>query len=801
MSGKIGIVSCYFKHNYGSMLQAYATQKVLDNMGLENETFEITSNIDFKKGKAQYYKSQIFNFKFIKSKFGMIKLKIDKKVHKKLGKNISIRDKKYKEFQKEFRLTSPQLTYEDLKESAKRYSSIIVGSDQLWLPVNVVADYYTLNWVPDNINKISYATSFGISEIPEKYKEKYTEFLKRINYISVREDKGCKIVKDLTGRDAKLVCDPTMLLSKEEWAQVQNEEPIIKENYILCYFLGKNIEHRKFAERLKEKTGCKIVSLNHADEYVKYSDKFADITPYDIGPKEFLNLIRNAKYVCTDSFHGTVFSLINNIEFFTFERYKNKNSKVSTNSRIYSLLGLMNLENRLLKGNENIEEILKDKINFDAVNQKLKSFREESKEFLQEALQQSIKEQEQEKKNKYIQIEDKSLCCGCTACKNICPQNAIEMQEDEEGFLYPVVNKEKCINCGLCRKVCPILNKSIAKDEKQKGYIVQNKDYEIRKESTSGGAFSEIAKYVLDKNGVVFGACIDQNQIVYHKYIEKKENLWIFRGSKYVQSDLRNTFQETKKFLENDRMVCFSGTPCQISGLKKFLNKDYSNLITVDVVCRAVPSPLVLKRYLEYQKKKLKAKNIKEIIFRDKSVFGYDYSVLTVKTDNAVYHNGIDTDPYLRAFFSNISVRTSCYNCRFRTVDRISDFTIWDCYISEKFDKSFDDNKGTTRILLHTKKAIEIFNQIKERYKYKEIDVENLVADSKEMKNGIKENSKRKPFFRDINELDEIKLFEKYFPNTIKVKIEKIGRRIFIRFKFYKKIKNFMKSKIKTDRK
>ena len=128
--------------------------------------------------------------------------------------------------------------------------------------------------------------------------------------------------------------------------------------------MGKNIEHRKFAERLKAKTGCKIVSLNHADEYVKYSDKFADETPYDVGPKEFLNLIRNAEYICTDSFHGTVFSLINNKKFFTFERYSSKNGKISTNSRIYSLLGIMNLQNRVLKGNEDIEKVLNYEIDF-----------------------------------------------------------------------------------------------------------------------------------------------------------------------------------------------------------------------------------------------------------------------------------------------------------------------------------------------------------------------------------------------------------------------------------------------------
>ena len=177
-----------------------------------------------------------------------------------------------------------------------------------------------------------------------------------------------------------------MLLNKEEWMEIQKKEPIIQEKYILCYFLGKNIEHRKFAERLKEKTGYKIVSLNHADEYVKYSDKFADITPYDIGPKEFLNLVRNAEYVCTDSFHGTVFSLINNVEFFTFERYKNKNAKISTNSRIYSLLNLVDLKERLLKGNEDIENIINQKIDFINVNNKIEEFRNKSKKFLQKAL-------------------------------------------------------------------------------------------------------------------------------------------------------------------------------------------------------------------------------------------------------------------------------------------------------------------------------------------------------------------------------------------------------------------------------
>ena len=379
---KVGIVSCYFKHNYGSVLQAYATQAILNNLGIENETINIDENIDFSKGKKKYYLSQLFNIPFLKSKFGMIKFKVDKILKNDLRKNISIRDAKYKEFKKNFNLTKPYKTYVELTEKAKEYSSVIVGSDQLWLPVNVVADYYTLNWVPDDVNKISLATSFGISEIPNRYYKDYKRFLTRMDSISVREQSGVKIAGELSNKKVELICDPTMLLTKEDWMNIQPNERIIKDKYILCYFLGKNIQHRKFAEKLQAKTGYKIVSLNHADEYVKYSDIFADETPYDIGPGEWINLIRNAEYVCTDSFHGTVFSLINNVKFFTFERYKNASSKISTNSRIYDLLDLFGVSNRLFQGDEEVELIAEENIDFVKVNNILQRQRDIGRRYI-----------------------------------------------------------------------------------------------------------------------------------------------------------------------------------------------------------------------------------------------------------------------------------------------------------------------------------------------------------------------------------------------------------------------------------
>ena len=783
---KVGIVSCYFKNNYGSMLQAYATKKILDNNEIPNETINIDSNIDFKKGKTKYYKSQIFNFKFIKAKFGMIKLKIDKKINKELGKNIAIRTDKYKEFKKEFNLSMACTNYKDLAEiTEKKYTDVIVGSDQLWLPVNVVADYYTLNWVPEEINKISYATSFGFSSVPEKYNEKYSKFLKRINHLSVREQSGVEIIKNVAGIDAKLVSDPTILLTKSEWEKEATAERIIKEKYILCYFLGNNIEHRKFAEKLKHETGCKIVSLNHADEYVKYSDKFCDYAPYDIGPREWINLIQNADYICTDSFHGTVFSIIFNKIFFDFRRHNSK-SKVSTNSRIDSLLNIAGISTeRILTGTENVQDVLKYEIDYEKVNENMDKFREDSKTWLLNSITWKKKSE-----SPYIEIEDKAECCGCTACKSVCPKNAIEMCEDEEGFLYPKVDLEKCVKCGACKRVCPVVNKKI-NDKKQKGYVLNHKDNEVRKNSTSGGAFTPIAEYVLEKKGVVFGASFNSKNEVIHEYIENKDELQKFRGSKYVQSDLKESFRKVKKFLEAERYVCFSGTPCQIEGLKNYLIKDYENLVTVDVMCHAVPSPLVWKKYYKYIKEnKLNGEEPKKIFFRDKSKYGFKYSMMTLESENYKYSRGVETDPYLRAFFGDLSDRPSCYNCAFKKQYHESDFTIWDCFVAENFDKSLDDDKGTSRVLVNTEKGNQIFEEIKDKFNYKEIETDKLVKNVKEMSNSVNYPSKRNQFFEDINIMQERKFFEKYFPDTLKVKVERNIRVFLAKTGLYKKIKS-----------
>jgi len=386
---KVAIVSCYFQHNYGSMLQAYATQMAFDKLGYENETIDI-SGIDkeIKKAKMIYFAKASLTSDILLSKLGMAKNVLRKKLIKNdYAANSRIRAKKFEAFsKKKFRLSKTYRSKIELEKiCAEKYSAVVVGSDQLWLPGNIAADYYTLNFVPETVNTVAYATSFGQSKLPKDSEKKAKVFLKKIRHIGVREESGQKLIKDLVGRDVPVVCDPTLLFTGDEWMAIQKIEPIIKGRYILCYFLGNNPPHREFAKKLKEKTGCKIVALTHLDEYVKSDENYADETPYDIGPAEFLNLIRNAEFVCTDSFHCSVFSILYKRQFFTFRRYT-RNTKQSTNSRLDTLFNMTGIKGRLVTGNENISDCLKIDTDFEVVHRHLEDIRKESYCYLRTAL-------------------------------------------------------------------------------------------------------------------------------------------------------------------------------------------------------------------------------------------------------------------------------------------------------------------------------------------------------------------------------------------------------------------------------
>lgn len=315
-----------------------------------------------------------------------------------------------------------------------------------------------------------------------------------------------------------------------------------------------------------------------------------------------------------------------------------------------------------------------------------------------------------------IKITDKHKCCGCTACVNVCPKNCISMSADKEGFLYPVVDFVKCIDCGLCEQVCPVL-RPVKNETEPLVYAAVNNDESVRLQSSSGGIFTLLAESVLDRGGVVFGACFDQNWNVVHDYTETKEGLAKFRGSKYVQSHVGNCFIQVKTFLDSGREVLFSGTPCQVAGLKNYLRKPYSNLFTVDLVCHGVPSPEVWRRYLQeavcrvYGIKKKNLINLDEYIsdisFRAKDKGWKKYNIKIIFRNGKVEMMPFFENSYMNVFLSDLSLRPSCYACPTKLHHVQSDITLADFWGVNEIKPDIDDDKGCGLILINCEEKLD----------------------------------------------------------------------------------------------
>ncbi len=365
-----------------------------------------------------------------------------------------------------------------------------------------------------------------------------------------------------------------------------------------------------------------------------------------------------------------------------------------------------------------------------------------------------------------IQITDKEKCCGCTACYSICPKKCIEMKPDEEGFLYPVVNTDQCVGCGACDKVCPVQNTTVKTDSEKKSYIARAREEEIVLTSSSGGLFTPIANYVLNQNGVICGATFDDDFDVVHKCLDsssRQDELKKYRGSKYVQSYMGDNYKLIREELINNKLVCFSGTPCQVAGLKKYLNKEYDNLLTVDLVCHGTPSPKVWTKYLEYQKNKHKA-SVEDISFRNKT-FGYHSGTMRISFDNGKnYYGSARVDFMLKAFFKGISSRPCCYTCAFKNTHHVSDLTIYDCWHPHDLVQGLiDDDKGYTNVIVQSTKGEELLRRLQDRLVIYEVDTQKAIQlDGVMINNSAKKHIHRDQFFNDIDALSIDELTDKY---------------------------------------
>ncbi len=397
-----------------------------------------------------------------------------------------------------------------------------------------------------------------------------------------------------------------------------------------------------------------------------------------------------------------------------------------------------------------------------------------------------------------ITIEHKKNCSGCTACYAVCPKHCISMQSDDEGFLYPVVDTKICTDCGLCNKVCPIENPLDLTTKSFLHYVVQNKNEEELTKSTSGGAFLPIARYVIERGGVVFGVVCDGEMKVRHEWEETIEGCLRFSGSKYVQSDVGDSFRQVKQFLEEGRWVCFSGTPCQVAGLKAFLRKDYERLVLVDLVCHGVPSPLFFEKYVDYHSVRLGSKAVAYKSRDKESGLGYQASVIRFEDSTKKYALGMEGDVLMRCFFSDYCSRPSCYECAFKTLNRVSDFTLFDCWGAKEENEKL--KKGAaTNVFVHTQKGEAIFSVIQNQFEWAESDLNRVIdRDGIMILNSVKYPPKRETFFVDLQHFSISEMEKKYldtsFVRTLRILLKNYFYRFGL-FEWYLKIKKWIGKK------
>lgn len=733
---KVAIITI-FGDNYGNKLQNYALQQILKGLQYDGRTIIVKNGSGLhhiEKGQDVLKK---FNPKYsVKVLSSRYKNKYPYKNQRdgiwnsvKLSKTSL--PKELEQIRREafrgFALQNIAIDEESLvkgnENRAEEYDAYICGSDQIWNPSYIsTSSAYFLQFAPEH-KRIAYAPSFGLSAIPNELQPIYKKWLNEIPYLSVREESGAEIIKEITGRDVPVLPDPSLCLSKDQWEILERKPSYIKdETFVLTYFLGNETnKYRRFIEHCAD--GKKIVNLLDLREPQYYATD----------PAEFVWLIHHAEAVFTDSFHGTVFSLIFHTPFLVFDRIESGGPSMS--SRIETLLNRFSMEDRRFGICKDISEC-----DFSQIDVIIEKQREKALIFIQSSLKGVENAKPRNIINPYV-LEKKSECSGCALCAAVCPVQCIKMKADTEGFRYPSVDYDKCIHCDRCRNICKESSKVITLGY-QRAYIAWTKDEDIREKSSSGGMFSELATCILKQGGHIYGAGFDENYKVVHQCIEKKADLKRLCGSKYVQSEVDYCYKEIKEKLEKGIKVYFSGTPCQVDGLLSFLGKDYENLYTQEVICHGVPSPKVWKAYITMMSA---GKKIKSVSFRDKT-YGWHYFSMRIETEKGKYVKRLGEDVYIRLFLENVILRPSCYKCRHKHLHRKADLTIGDCWSYDKNGVNVaDDDKGISLVFANTEKGKKLLEE--SSAKKIEIAYGTASQSQKAITNSVEYNQNRELFF------------------------------------------------------
>lgn len=404
---------------------------------------------------------------------------------------------------------------------------------------------------------------------------------------------------------------------------------------------------------------------------------------------------------------------------------------------------------------------------------------------------------------KYISSKDPSDCCGCRACEQACAHKALHFEEDKEGFLYPVLDASLCVDCGLCGKVCPMMEADKVQHEEGTAYVAQNLKQEDLNTSSSGGGFIAIAKHVLSQGGVVYGAAYQDGPLVAHERVTDLSGLEHLKGSKYVQSDTRNVYTLIKNDLREDRWVYFTGTPCQVAGLKLFLRKDYEKLITSDLICHGTPSPRIFQNTVEHIEQKLNA-DFEDYSFRDKRVRGWSCSSSSssykkhAKSKSIYLNYSKDMEAYFKAFISGHLMRMNCYKCPFANSHRCGDITLADFWgVRTKMPDFPNIHKGVSLLLVNGAKGKRLFDHMKDDFYIRSVSMEDAIATNANLRQPTpfseERNKSYELAFRDYPAFISKYYQGNYWVNNLKVQVEYTLRKYPWMFAMVSKLKKVLK--------
>ncbi len=728
---RAGLITFHFAHHYGAQLQACATMKAIQNLGHQCEIIDYRlphttrtnrlcqPAVSVRAAAADAHTA--LHYAPLKARFDRFEAFVEEE--------MTLSPRRY-------------TTLEELLANPPAYDVYVSGSDQIWNPYifqNQEFDpAFLLAFVKEG-RRIAYAPSLGVPQLPEDKAAQLRTFLAPFSALSVRERRGQEVIRQATGRQASVVLDPTLLLTGPDWAKLALP-PARQGPYILCYFVSDPGEVAPYALALSRRTGWPIVQLAGARRKIPGAAELV----FDAGPREFLGLFQHAAFVCTNSFHGAAFSLQFQRPFFT-SMSPSERARPSF-SRIYSLLESLGAADRIL--GLDATAALDAPMDYAAVGAALAARREESLAYLRAALAgEEVPEQPAPEERPAVPtLCERELCTGCTACASVCPVSAITMAPDHEGFLRPVVG-DACIHCGKCQGVCPPLQPRRDTPPHACAHGVWNNDEAERVASSSGGFFSLLARRTLERGGAVFGAVLDETMTVRHACARTEEEFAAMRGSKYVQSDLGDTFRQARALLEEGVPVLFSGVPCQVDGLLRFLGKDYENLLTCDLVCHGVPSPAVFRAWLDKLEGEHGARAV-SVRFKDKS-HGWSSPWLTVAFANGqVYTQDFNRTTYGRGFGMQLFLRPACARCGYTSTSRPADFTLADYWgLDPRLELPVDRAKGVSMVMVNSEKGQAVFDELSPRFGQVERPLAEAVAGNPRLASPLTANPRRNSFF------------------------------------------------------